>query len=103
MAIKSDRKGDEITIHLNKEFGYSSSDKYDFKDIFTNQPGDQTQLRYVIDFKETKYMSSTGAALLNSLRRHGGGNDNDISLINVNKTILKILKVIKFDKLFKIS
>ena len=68
MTIKSYRKGNEITIHLKEEFGYSGRDKLDFKDIFTNQPGDKTKLSYVIDFQETKYISSNGAGLLNSLR-----------------------------------
>jgi HptB-dependent secretion and biofilm anti anti-sigma factor len=103
MAIEYDRKGDKITIYLKKEFGYSSRDKFDFRDIYKNQPDDQTQLSYVIDFKETKYISSNGAGQLNAMRRHCGGNDADISLINVNKTILKILEIIKFDTLFKIA
>lgn len=101
MSVKYNRVGNKITLNMEGEFGGDC--RADFQRIFSSQEKHPENLEFVIDFKDVSYISSVGAGLLIRLREYCGGEESNISLINVNSRILKLLSVLRFDQLFLIT
>ncbi|MCU1752516.1 STAS domain-containing protein [Pseudomonas sp. 6D_7.1_Bac1] len=57
----------------------------------------------VVDLKETTYLDSSALGMLLLLRDHAGGDRADISVVNSNSDVRKILAISNFNKLFDIS
>lgn len=58
--------------------------------------------RYVIDLQATTYVDSSALGMLLLLRDFAGGDTADITVINCNDDVKKILLISKFDQLFQI-
>ncbi len=58
--------------------------------------------KYIIDLRESDYLDSSALGMLLALRDFAGGNGADISLMNCNQDVKKILIITKLDELFKI-
>ncbi|MBV4451868.1 MULTISPECIES: STAS domain-containing protein [Pseudomonas] len=58
---------------------------------------------YVVDLKEATYIDSSALGMLLLLRDHAGGDESDVSVINSNPDVRKILAISNFDKLFDIN
>jgi len=95
MAITFSKKEEEVTIFLGDKFDFSELDV--FKSAYKDNPGKN----YVVDFRETNYMDSSGLGMLLSMKRAAGG--NAIDLINCKAQIKKVLVVSRFDEHFNIS
>ncbi len=59
--------------------------------------------KYIIDLRDSEYLDSSALGMLLALRDYAGGDRADISVINCNSDIKKILIITKLDGLFKIS
>jgi anti-anti-sigma factor len=62
-----------------------------------------TPQRYVVDLKDTTYLDSSALGMLLLLRDHAGGDSAQVSLINCNSDVRKILAISNFEQLFKIA
>lgn len=84
----------KVTIHLGDKFDFSSVDT--FKLAYEENPSE----KYVVDFRDTDYMDSSGLGMLLNMKRAVG--TNLIDLVNCKTQIKKVLVVSRFDEHFNI-
>lgn len=94
MNVRCNNQEDKVTIYLGDKFDFSSIDV--FKSAYENNPADN----YVVDFRDTNYMDSSGLGMLLNMKRTTG--HNAIDLINCKTQIKKVLVVSRFDEHFNI-
>lgn len=91
--------GKTLTITVQGRFDFSSLQM--FRGAYEKvqpKPGS-----YVIDLKESEYLDSSALGMLLALRDYAGGDDSDLSIINCNSDVKKILVITKLDELFKVA
>ena len=101
MSIESEVSldGKKLTIVIKGRFDFSSHQTFrDAYERFYKVPE-----LYVVDLKETTYMDSSALGMLLLLRDHAGGDESEVSVINTNSDVRKILAISNFDKLFDIN
>ncbi|MDO6682279.1 MULTISPECIES: STAS domain-containing protein [unclassified Oceanobacter] len=90
--------GKELTIKVFGRFDFSVHQA--FRDAYdAHQPA---ALRYVLDLAGTSYLDSSALGMLLLLRDHAGGDAADISIVNCNQDVKKILTISNFEQLFTI-
>ena len=98
MSISTTLNNDELTITLGDKFDFDTVDI--FRDAYT----DKKASRYIIDFRSTEYMDSSGLGMLLNMKRHLEEEGiNTIKLINCRLQIKKILLISRFESKFIIS
>lgn len=97
MELLVSNKGGEITITLGS--------KFDFDEIesFRRSYVDASGTSYIVDFRNTEYMDSSGLGMLLNMRRHLGDGDVPIKLINCRSQVKKVLMISRFETKFSIS
>ena len=90
--------GEELTIEVEGRFDFVFHQ--DFRNAYENL--DKAPDRYIIDLKATTYVDSSALGMLLLLRDFAGGDDANITVINSNDDVKKILLISKFDQLFNI-
>lgn len=101
MAITSNltNDGDLLTITVQGRFDFSALQNFrNTYEKVTPKPS-----RYVIDLKESEYLDSSALGMLLALRDYAGGDSANISVINCNQDVKKILVITKLDELFSVS
>jgi anti-anti-sigma factor len=58
---------------------------------------------YVLDMNNTAYLDSSALGMLLLLRDYAGGDGADISIVNCNEDVKKILSISNFEQLFTIK
>ncbi|MBD8237192.1 MULTISPECIES: STAS domain-containing protein [Pseudomonas fluorescens group] len=101
MSVESEVSldGKKLTIAIKGRFDFGSHQ--DFRgayECFYKVPES-----YVVDLKDTTYMDSSALGMLLLLRDHAGGDDAQVTVINSNSDVRKILAISNFDKLFDIN
>jgi anti-anti-sigma factor len=59
--------------------------------------------RFIIDMDETDGIDSSALGMLLLLRERAGGDISNISIININQSLSKILQIANFNRLFDIK
>ncbi|MBF0472392.1 MAG: STAS domain-containing protein [Nitrospirae bacterium] len=59
--------------------------------------------KYILDLEETDGIDSSALGMLLLLRERAGGDNANISIINVNQSLSKIFQVSNFHRLFSIK
>ena len=90
--------GRELTIRVTGRFDFSAHQA--FRDAYENQGS--AAGAYVIDLRDTSYLDSSALGMLLLLRDHAGGDRAQVSIINCNADVKKILKISNFEQLFRI-
>ncbi|MCY0966051.1 STAS domain-containing protein [Parathalassolituus penaei] len=90
--------GRELTIRVSGRFDFSAHQA--FRDAYENLAPDASS--YIIDLRDTSYLDSSALGMLLLLRDHAGGDSAQISVINCNADVKKILKISNFEQLFRI-
>lgn len=101
MSIESEVSldGKKLTIAIKGRFDFASHQAFrEAYERFYKVPE-----AYVVDLKETTYIDSSALGMLLLLRDHAGGEESDVSVINCNADVRKILAISNFDKLFDIN
>lgn len=101
MAITSNLSNDGslLTISVQGRFDFSALQS--FKNSYEKiSPKAQ---KYIIDLKESEYLDSSALGMLLALRDFAGSEKADISVINCNQDVKKILVITKLDELFQVS
>lgn len=101
MAITSNlsNDGDLLTISVQGRFDFSSLQS--FKNAYEKIT--PKAKKYIIDLKESEYLDSSALGMLLALRDFSGCEKADISVINCNQDVKKILVITKLDELFQVS
>lgn len=94
MSITFKLSEDKTTIYLGDKFDYSQMEE--FKNIYENN-SDQD---FIIDFRNTNYMDSSGLGMLLNMKRFSEG--KNIELLNCKDQIKKVLVMSRFDQHFAI-
>lgn len=101
MAISSNLSNDGslLTITVQGRFDFSALQNFRnaYEKIIPKAE------KYIIDLKESEYLDSSALGMLLALREYSGGDNADISVINCNPDVKKILVITKLDELFTVS
>ena len=91
--------GDTLTIKVQGRFDFSSLQ------LFRNayEKIDPKPKKFIVDLKDSDYLDSSALGMLLALRDYGGGDNADISIVNCNPDVRKILVITKLDELFKVE
>ncbi|ARN74976.1 STAS domain-containing protein [Oceanicoccus sagamiensis] len=85
------------TITLGSTFDFSAVEE--FRKAYSSQ----TAKEYIVDFRDTEYMDSSGLGMLLNMKRHLEGAAEKISLINCRTQVKKILLISRFEQKFHIT
>ncbi|MCY1295084.1 STAS-domain containing protein [compost metagenome] len=101
MAItaQASSDGQELTIAIQGRFDFGAHQE--FRDAYERV--ETSPRRYVIDLEGTTYLDSSALGMLLLLRDHAGGDHAQISLVNCNPDVRKILTISNFGQLFQIA
>ncbi len=72
-----------------------------FVDGYRNYP--KGEKRFVVDLSSTESMDSSAMGMLLQLREHSNKDGANVSLVNANDSVLEILKIANFNKLFDVA
>lgn len=92
--IKISNNNGEVTITLDNTFDFKSVE--DFRKGYAETKGKS----YIVDFRETEYMDSSGLGMLLNMRRHLGDDKAVITLANCRAQIKKVLIISRFEQKF---
>ena len=87
MPIAAKTENDLVTITLEKSFDFGAV--ADFRTAYSNTVG----RRYIVDFRGTDYMDSSGLGMLLNMRRYLGDGKIPIELINCRPQIKRVLTI----------
>lgn len=101
MAITSlpSPDGQELTIVIQGRFDFGAHQE--FRDAYERV--NLSPKRYLVDLKDTTYLDSSALGMLLLLRDHAGGDHAQISLLNCNPDVRKVLAISNFEQLFQIT
>jgi anti-anti-sigma factor len=87
-----------LTIAIEGRFDFAAHQEFRSAYEKAGTPG-----TYIVDLRKTTYLDSSALGMLLLLRDHAGGDNAQISLINVTADVKKILAISNFDKLFTVE
>ena len=97
MSLIVREKDNIVTITLESKFDFDSVEE--FRSAY-----ESTEAKaYVIDFRNTEYMDSSGLGMLLNMRRHIGDDAAAIGLVNCRPQVKKVLMISRFETKFEIS
>ncbi|MBT4963617.1 MAG: STAS domain-containing protein [Francisellaceae bacterium] len=99
MSISSELEGDALVIKVQGRFDFSALEV--FKNSYENV--EPTPGKYVVDLEGSDYLDSSALGMLLRLREFAGGDDADVSILNCNPDVKKILVVTKLDEMFNVE
>lgn len=101
MAISSNLSNDGslLTITVKGRFDFSSLQS--FRNAYEKTLPKPN--KFIVDLKDSEYLDSSALGMLLALRDYAGGEKSDISVINCNQDVKKILVITKLDELFSVS
>ena len=97
MAIEIKQDNHTVTILLDKSFDFDAV--ADFRAAYSKAQGRY----YIVDFRATDYMDSSGLGMLLNMRRYLGEGKVPIELINCRPQVKRVLTISRFESLFEIS
>lgn len=101
MAISSNLSNDGSLLTITVQGRFDFSALQNFRNAYEKiQPRPK---KFIIDLKESEYLDSSALGMLLALREYSGGDNSDISVINCNPDVKKILVITKLDELFTVS
>lgn len=95
MSLSIEEENNVITIFTNKKFDFTISD--DFKKAYQENIENQ----YIIDFRETDYIDSSGLGMLLNMKRTI--KNENITLKNCKPQVKRVLAISRFDEQFTIT
>ncbi len=87
------------TIFIKGDFNFSAL--HEFRSSYENK--DLSSVRIIIDFRETSTIDSSALGMLLNLQKDLNKKDNEITIVNSNDVIGKILTITNFSNKFNIE
>lgn len=101
MSITSSASDDGATLTINVQGRFDFSSLQLFRNAY--EKVDPKPQKFVVDLKESDYLDSSALGMLLALRDYGGGDNANITIVNCNPDVRKILVITKLDELFKVE
>jgi anti-anti-sigma factor len=101
MEIRQTKNNNHATMSLGGRFDFNAH--REFKDAYTSILADAETQSLEIDLSRVDYLDSSALGMLLMLRERVESSGKQISLSNPNATVVKILDIANFKKLFKIT
>lgn len=90
-----DKNRNEVIIRVTDRFDFSC--QKEFRTAYQNYPKGG---RYIIDLSQVDYMDSSALGMLLMLREHASSSKENLVLRSVNPTLMKILTIANFGRMF---
>lgn len=100
MEIRQTKGGNQATLSLNGRFDFNVH--RDFKEAYMSALNDAEVQSISINLAKVEYLDSSALGMLLMLRERVQTANKQISLTNPNETVMKILDIANFKKLFTI-
>jgi anti-anti-sigma factor len=101
MDIKQTKQGNHGIVSLGGRFDFNAH--REFKEAYTSLLADSTVQTLEINLSNLDYLDSSALGMLLMLRERAEATNKKISLSSPNPTVIKILDIANFRKLFTIS
>lgn len=101
MAITSTVSADNSSLVINIEGRFDFSCHQDFRRAYESVS--EKPDAYIVDMNNTAYLDSSALGMLLLLRDYAGGDNANISIVNCNEDVKKILSISNFEQLFTIK
>ncbi|MBF0454124.1 MAG: STAS domain-containing protein [Magnetococcales bacterium] len=96
-TVDCERKEGKLTIRLQGSFDYGVVVK--LKRLLETQ---SKASEYVIDLQEATYINSSAFGAMVYIKEKFSASNDEISIINASPSIMKLLKSVHFDQLFRV-
>lgn len=90
---------DVVTITMKGRFDFTVH--REFRSTYKNH--EEMGMRFVVDMRQVDYIDSSALGMLLLLREHAQKYNGDVEITNCDPSIMNILKIANFDRLFAIS
>lgn len=100
MEIRQSKSGNQGTLSLGGRFDFNVH--RDFKESYMAFLNDAAITSINVNLAAVDYLDSSALGMLLMLRERAGTANKQISLSNPNETVVKILDIANFKKLFTI-
>ncbi len=97
MSISSNLKNGSVTITLGNRFDFTAVEE--FRRAYTEHEGRS----YVVDFRHTEYMDSSGLGMLLNMKRALKDLKTSIKLTSCRPQVKKVLLISRFETEFSID
>lgn len=97
MTLAINLQNEVVTITLDNRFDYDSVEE--FRRAYSENSGQS----YIVDFRHTDYMDSSGLGMLLNMRRFLHEGAIPIKLTNCRPQVKKVLVISRFDTEFSID
>jgi len=101
MEIRQSKSGNQVTISLGGRFDFNAH--REFKESYTALLSDAAIQSIDVNLSGVDYLDSSALGMLLMFRERAQEANKQISLRNPNETVVKILDIANFKKLFTIA
>ncbi|MFA6015227.1 MAG: STAS domain-containing protein [Gallionellaceae bacterium] len=101
MDIRQIKNGDVATLILGGRFDFNVH--RDFKEIYSSALADDAIQKIEVNLAEVDYLDSSALGMLLMLRERAQNVNKTVALLSPNETVVKILDIANFHKLFTIG
>jgi HptB-dependent secretion and biofilm anti anti-sigma factor len=101
MGITSTTSTDDSKLTIGIEGRFDFSSHQEFRRAYEGASVKPTS--YTVDMKAANYLDSSALGMLLLLRDYAGGDSSDVSIVNCNEDVKKILSISNFEQLFTIQ
>ncbi len=99
MAITAQASNATLTLNISGSFDFKA--QQEFRNAYKNVDGEIKS--YIVNLSATEYLDSSALGMMLMLREHAGGDSADIEIRGSNDEVGRILKIARFDKMFRIA
>lgn len=101
MDIRQIKNGEVAILILGGRFDFNVHRA--FKEIYSSALADEAIQKIEVNLAEVDYLDSSALGMLLMLRERAQNVNKTVALLNPNETVVKILDIANFQKLFTIS
>lgn len=94
---------DVYTISIDGDFEFSRLNE--FRKAYTDEVNENkiASAKVIIDFEKTNTIDSSALGMMLNMQKHLNKQDREITIINCNDVVAKILKITNFEKKFTVE
>ena len=101
MSINTEFSNNKSTFTISIAGIFNFSMLYDFRKSYSDP--DVALAKIIVDFRETEMVDSSALGMLLNMQKDLNKADKEITIINSNKSVKKILVITNFEKKFSID
>lgn len=101
VTVQISEKNNEVIIRITGMFDFNLH--RDFRQAYESAQKHLAKPLFVIDLSGADYVDSSALGMLLLLRKHAGGDQDAVRIINAQPEVRKILEIANFNCLFKVD